>query len=274
MFVGDLIDRGPAQMATLRLVRAMTDAGSAQVVMGNHEFNAIAYATVDPARHDYCRRHGSHNDAQHHAFLAEVGFDTPLHHELIEWLMTIPLWLELDGLRVIHACWSPRHIDVLRRCLGPGNTLTRETVIDGTTEGHATFEAIEVLIKGPEIELDGAWYRDKEGHPRYAARLRWWDATADTLRAAALIPPGTNMFGPDGAPVPAPTDRPLRADEVAPYVGPCPVLFGHYWWKRGSSEPMNPLAGCLDFSVAKGGELAAYRWDGEAELDPSRLVFC
>ena len=30
---------------------------------------------------------------------------------------------------------------------------------------------------------------------------------------------------------------------------------------------------CLDYSVAKGGHLAAYQWDGEDELDPSKLVY-
>ena len=48
IFVGDLIDRGPSQLRVLEIVKAMVDARSAQVVMGNHEFNAIAYATRDP----------------------------------------------------------------------------------------------------------------------------------------------------------------------------------------------------------------------------------
>jgi hypothetical protein len=29
---------------------------------------------------------------------------------------------------------------------------------------------------------------------------------------------------------------------------------------------------CLDYSVAKGGELIAYRWNGEQELTPAGLV--
>ena len=43
IFVGDFIDRGPAQLATLRLVREMIEHGSARAVMGNHEFNAIGW---------------------------------------------------------------------------------------------------------------------------------------------------------------------------------------------------------------------------------------
>ena len=42
IFVGDLIDRGPDQLRVLQTVKAMVDAGSAHVVLGNHEFNALA----------------------------------------------------------------------------------------------------------------------------------------------------------------------------------------------------------------------------------------
>ena len=45
IFLGDLIDRGPAQVKVVNIVRSMIDAGHARSVMGNHEFNAIGYAT-------------------------------------------------------------------------------------------------------------------------------------------------------------------------------------------------------------------------------------
>ena len=48
IFVGDLIDRGPGQLRVLEIVKSMVDTGSAQIVMGNHEFNAICYDTEHP----------------------------------------------------------------------------------------------------------------------------------------------------------------------------------------------------------------------------------
>lgn len=45
IFLGDLIDRGPHQVKVVHLVRSMIEAGHARSVMGNHEFNAIGYAT-------------------------------------------------------------------------------------------------------------------------------------------------------------------------------------------------------------------------------------
>ena len=50
IFVGDLVDRGPEQLLAVRTAKAMADAGTATVVMGNHEFNAIAFHTPHPYR--------------------------------------------------------------------------------------------------------------------------------------------------------------------------------------------------------------------------------
>jgi hypothetical protein len=272
VFLGDLIDRGPGQLETLRLVRAMVGTGSAQVVLGNHEFNAVAYATRDPERSDYCRAHNDKHHSQHEAFLADVAFGSPLHRSIIDWFTTIPLWLDLGGLRVVHACWSDDHIEHLASVAGPDNTLTERMVIDATTAGTPTHDAVETVLKGPEVDLDGVRYADKDGHVRQSARLRWWDSEATTLSTATLIPPEAQLYDEHDRPIDELPDRELRDDEVQPYTGPEPVLFGHYWWRKETAEPINPLATCLDYSVAMDGVLRAYRWDGESELDESKFV--
>ena len=189
VFVGDLIDRRPdQQLATLRLVRSMVDAGSAHVVLGNHEFNAVAFATVNPSTVDYCRPHSDKNRHQHQAFLDEVGFGSPLHRAVVDWFRSLPLWLDLGGLRVVHACWSDADIEHLSGLVSPDHTLTGEVVVGGSTKGTRTYEAVENVLKGPELAMDGAYYFDKDGHRRGRARARWWDATATTLRQAALCP--------------------------------------------------------------------------------------
>ena len=46
------------------------------------------------------------------------------------------------------------------------------------------------------------------------------------------------------------------------------MLFGHYWWREDTAEQFGELATCLDYSVAAGGKLAAYRWDdGDTRLE-------
>src|SRR5271165_3314175 len=104
VFVGDLIDRGPRQVETVELVRSMVAAGAARCILGNHEFNAIAWATPNRSSPgEFLRPRGKPgNREQHRAFLREVE-GTPRHDEIIAWFKTLPLWLDLGGLRIVHA---------------------------------------------------------------------------------------------------------------------------------------------------------------------------
>ena len=272
VFVGDLIDRGPGQLDTLRLVRAMVDAGSAQIVLGNHEFNAVAYATVDPVRLDYCRPHSEKNHDQHEAFLSDVPFGTPLHRSIIDWFRSISLWLDLDGLRVVHACWSEHDIAHLASVLDDDHTLNEGVVVDGTTSGRRTHTAIEHVLKGPEVSMDGHWYFDKGGVQRFEARVAWWNAGSTTLRSGAVVPDGTQLHDESDTPVGELPDTPFT-DAVPRYRDPTPVVFGHYW-NTGSLRLESPTTVCVDYSAGKGGPLVAYRWSGETELTIDHLESC
>src|SRR5712671_4060419 len=64
IFVGDFVDRGPEQREVLRIARAMCEAESAFAVLGNHEFNAIGWATPD-GRGGFLRAHTEANLQQH-----------------------------------------------------------------------------------------------------------------------------------------------------------------------------------------------------------------
>ena len=64
IFLGDYIDRGPQIRKTLRIVKDMVDAGNAIAIMGNHEYNALAYSMTDEDG-NYIRRHNEKNDHQH-----------------------------------------------------------------------------------------------------------------------------------------------------------------------------------------------------------------
>lgn len=103
IFIGDLIDRGPAQRDTVDLARSMVEAGTAQMVLGNHEFNAIAWATPDPeSRGDYLSTRseevGARNRHQHKAFLADVGEGSPAHSAYIGWFRSLPLgWISASS---------------------------------------------------------------------------------------------------------------------------------------------------------------------------------
>jgi Calcineurin-like phosphoesterase len=265
IFVGDLIDRGPKQLATVDLVRRMVEAGSAQCVMGNHEFNAIAWATADPEHlGEFLRPHRKPgNLQQHQAFLSEVE-GTPKHDEVIAWFKTLPLWLDLGGLRIVHACWHQSSIDILRAAMGSSQTLTDEMIVMGSRKDHPIFKAIEMVCKGPEVELPpGVSFKDKEGKVRTEVRVRWWQEDLSTYRKAAIGPPGDMEMIPDLS---------MPAEWVGhPYSGPA-VLFGHYWF-TGKPTVISPRFACLDYSAARDGPLVAYRWDGESELSTEKFAW-
>lgn len=261
VFVGDLIDRGPRQVRVLEIVRAMVEAGTAQMTLGNHEFNAVAWVTPAEDGDDFCRPHTAKNRRQHESFLQQVGEGSAAHTEWIEWFRAQPMWLDLGGVRVVHACWDPTSMRVLG-----GPMLTHHHVT--ATKGSADFEAIEVVLKGPEIPLAGSCYLDKEGNERRLARFRWWDERATTVVSGAEIPPRSpGCDGGEFGPLP---DEPLPTDLPRVPAG-TPVLYGHYW-RSGFPVIDGPRSVCLDWSVAKDGPLVAYRWSGEEDLANANLV--
>lgn len=265
IFVGDLIDRGPAQVETVNTVRAMVEAEAAQCILGNHEFNAVAWATPDPHHPGaYLRPHDEgHNRAQHQVFLEQVVEGSSLHGEIIDWFRTLPLWLELDGIRVVHACWHDPSLDWLGTQVQARNVLPESLYIAGSQRGEMAFDAVETVCKGLEVRLpDDISFTDRGGVVRKRARIRWWEPELPTFREAAIGP-----AVPDDAGMDTPFPRELWP---APYQGP-PVFFGHYWM-TGTPKALAPNAACLDYSVAGNGPLVAYRWDGEERLDDGRFV--
>jgi hypothetical protein len=148
--------------------------------------------------------------------------------------------------------------------LGPNQTLTDQVIFLGSRKGHAVYEALEIVCKGPEVALPaGISFEDKGGKVRHEVRVRWWQEDLSSYRKAAIGPPGDLAMIPD---VPMPEEW-----KAPPYSGP-PVLFGHYWF-TGKPQVISPRFACLDYSVASGGSLVAYRWDGEPELSSEKLAW-
>lgn len=279
LFVGDFIDRGPHQLDTVDLVRRMVEEGKAQAVMGNHEFNAIAWHTPHPdGGGDYLRTHnhpvwGKKNRHQHAHFLAELEQDPVRHRTVIDWFMTLPLWLDLPGVRVVHACWHQPFMDWLQPHLADGNRLHPEMLESATLEPEdeaekdnatpSVFKAVEALTKGLETPLPpGHTFIDKDGIGRDRVRVRWWDADATHYPEAAMLDEAARSQLPR-LPIPSHTRIQLSADK--------PVFFGHYWL-RGDPAVLSSHAACVDYSAGKDGSLVAYRWDGESRLSDRSFV--
>lgn len=92
LFLGDLVNRGPASLETLRRVRALGD--RAQVVLGNHDLHLLAVA------------HGIRK--QHRSDTLDDILQAPDRDELLDWLRHRPLALFEDGHLVVHAGVVPQ----------------------------------------------------------------------------------------------------------------------------------------------------------------------
>lgn len=261
LFLGDLIDRGPGQIECVTIVRRMIDAGSARAIMGNHELNAIGYAT--PCAEGYLRSHNAKNEGQHIEFLRQVGWQSQLHKEFVEWFKALPPCLDLGGLRLCHAWWNQAYIDQLGANSNPDGSLVESFLFESLRKSSEAYKIMEGVTKGMELELPlGASFTDHAGIERYDVRVRWWDEDASTYRKAAIVPEQDRGDIPD---IPLPMGVALGIDSEVP------TFLGHYWL-TGTPCIQNRKTAVLDYSAAKAGPLVAYRWNGESELHDGGFV--
>lgn len=105
VFVGDLVDRGPDSPGVVEWVASLVKDGNARCVLGNHELNILRnerkfgneWFFDDPDRH---------NDAEKPATDRQ-------RDDIQAFLSTLPLALERNDLRVVHACWHDDSIATL-----------------------------------------------------------------------------------------------------------------------------------------------------------------
>lgn len=155
-FAGDLVNRGPASLDTLRFVRSLGE--RAATVLGNHDLHLLAVA--------HGGRHGRRDT------LDEV-LAAPDRDELIDWLRRRPLMVESQdgGTAMIHAGLPPQwDLAQARLCARETEAALRDEA------GHA-----ELLRRMYGDEPDH-WDERLEGWPRLRfsincfTRLRYCDA--------------------------------------------------------------------------------------------------
>lgn len=258
IFLGDYIDRGPKIREVLKIVRGMVDGGSALAILGNHEINALRFHTLGSSG-EPLRPHSENNIRQHQATLDQFADYQTEWKEWMKWFSGLPLFLDLPGVRAVHACWNDEAIDQLRR-LG---RLEGETLENHSIKNTAGYEILSQIVNGPEAILpEGYRHETADGTMRREFRVKWWVDLSLATCYEAVFP--ENKAIPDVFPDYMPqTDYP----EEAPIT-----FFGHYALKRAEPAPIRANLACLDYGTGKGGFLCAYRWDGEATIDPRKLV--
>lgn len=263
VFTGDLINRGPEQVETVKLVRRMVRHETAYCVAGNHEYAALCR---------FCGIGHVHGTDSRITFFDSAVKDPKTLQKLMKWIRTLPLWLNLGEIRVVHACWDPDAIQsILDACVREGALPTLglyEDVLRSSGEesdaGQSLIAALDQTLKRPEVWLPKTLsYKNAEGKAVTRVRVKWWDRGITTYEAAVISDPSRSF--------------PLEDLRENPFVfkPTVPTFIGHYSLSdTGNFAPLDTAVACVDYGAGKGGPLTAYRWNrgDRLPLDKKRFT--
>ncbi|QDS97696.1 metallophosphoesterase [Adhaeretor mobilis] len=217
VFLGDLTDRGPDSPAVIQRVSELIAAERAQCVLGNHDLNIL----LKDRKHDnhwfYGEPWALDGETETPARLA----DEATRQRTLDHFRQLPIALERDDLRVVHACWDDAAIEAVRN----------------ETDAAA-------LLRQSQEQIEASF----ADHPE-------WDEVDRGLALQNLNPVRLLTSGREQrAAEPFFASGKLRRQERAPwwnaYDAEVLCVYGHYSRFRDAEEPMsNPV--CIDFAVAK-----------------------
>ena len=229
--VGDVLDRGPDPLGCLELIAQMVGDGCAQMVLGNHEINAVHYQRG-------LREHSDKNTKQFKATLKQIEESPGRWRAAEAFLERCPTRLLLDEgrLRIIHAYWDglpaaqSAHV-----ATDLPEYINSQPLWEATAAGGALHPLVEDCLKGPEEQCEP--FHDKDGHLRHHHRIPWWRVYP---AEAPVVVFGHYWF-------------PWKNSDLTP--------------TEPASLGPGQNAVCLDYSVGRGGRLVAMRYP-ERELTP------
>lgn len=224
-FAGDLVNRGPDSLATLRFVKSL--GGNAITVLGNHDLHLLAIAA----------KHKKTNDKSLKAILKADDSD-----ELLFWLRNQPLLHHDDKLNFImaHAGIYPEWsvADALRYAAELETVLRSDDYLDFILHMYGN--------------LPGQWDSRLKGWER----LRFICNSFTRMRYCNVD--GSLNFKSHGAPGTHPADTIPWFDVSSRKIKAERILFGH-WSTLGKINKNNIYA--LDTGCVWGGQLTALQLD-------------
>lgn len=264
VFVGDFINRGPQIKKTIRIIRQMVENGNAYAILGNHEINIIiaslknkkGKSLIKPPYKSFISGLKTFNEFSNYSLEWQ---------EHLKWLRALPLFLELDKIRVVHACWADHAIEYLKNNLPNGKI--RKSVFKEIYKNPDSelAKSIRLTTKGVMLKMpaDLKIVNSKGVSPRWF-RIRWWEnPDGKTFEELSF----ESKFRLPGYTVPKEI-----LPETFPYPENLPILFfGHYCRFEGP-HIIKPNICCLDTCITGSKKLFAYRWNGETELKPENLI--
>jgi Calcineurin-like phosphoesterase len=293
VFVGDLCDRGPDSPRVIERVRRIVESERGFAILGNHELNLLRAERKDG--NDWFWGEEAERDRKYRpwAALPEAG-----RAAVLGFFEQLPLVLERDDLRVVHAAWHTPSLPLLREhATRPGRAHERfrrldvhtaqtlqegdlsqrdaaqrawlEPLLHDETQAPPMLDAVAasdrirqmgnpMRVLTSGVEREAAAPFYSGGKWRFVERVKWWDDYADD--AAVVVGHYWRRYLP-----PAATD-PKRGENL--FAGIAPT---DWHGQRGNVF-------CVDYSVGgrflerRGSapvghntKLAALRWP-EREL--------
>jgi hypothetical protein len=187
VFLGDLTDRGPDSPAVVRLVQSLVEAGRAECVLGNHDLNIL----LGLHKHDNPWFYGKEFHAHDGSLVPQVLADDATRKTVTNFFRTLPLALEREGLRVVHAYWDQGMIEVARAATCTVTLYERYREIIGDSHSlrpgmdeiyrkleHQNRNPVKLLTSGPEERIDPPI--EVSGKVRHEGRVAWWEAYSDS----------------------------------------------------------------------------------------------
>ena len=269
IFLGDLIDRGPRIRLAVQTARRMVEAGEAFIVMGNHEYNALAYCHPAPegSGKRWLREHSPRHNRIIQNTLDQYRDHTNEWEDTLAWFKRIPLFLEFEQFRVVHACWDDGLIQSLKQRSSDA-CMDDKFLVESTDATTQAFRIVDCLTRGTHIPLpEDVAIHSGDGFTRKSFRAHFWCENPAVW--------GDVVFQPDNLPGDLEARHLTESEHqrLSYYDTQQPPLFiGHYWCEGIPALPTANIA-CLDYSAVKYGRLVAYRWSGEAHLSADNFTW-
>lgn len=262
IILGDFINKGPQQAETVRIVRAMQQAGAAKVILGNHELDAILLAT--PHDDGYTRPHNEKNLKRHADFLNAFPVGSQANKDIVQWLKTLPLFLDTQEFNCAHACFCDNAYLNIQPYLSNDGSIREDAYPLWGDKTSSFYSAIERFVRGVVYQFPNGQEVDCNGYSISSLPLKWWEEGANSLRLDFI----KNALTPEQY-------AQIDAANIARDLSPArkKTFIGHYESGANGVILTEDLAG-LDMAVVReDGYLGAYRFNaGDENLHESRVV--
>lgn len=223
VFVGDYCDRGPDSPAVLSYVQHLVETGRAVAILGNHEINLMREDPKDGSGWFFDER--VERDQPKYAPFRRPNVEEKKN--IIAFLSTLPIALERDDLRVVHAVWQTDKIEAASRI--PAEKLREHyDLFEEAAEHHASATALDQRMRA-EIDSWGHGLEDPALKPPYMRAIAEHEANKQMMNPLKVLTSGVEMPGTDPFYSSGKWRFAHRQAWWNYYDDVIPVVVGHYW---------------------------------------------